>query len=54
MPTDRGALEPLQVEALTRRMAEGDEKAWRNFYDQYFDRLWRYLLVAAEGSEDLA
>ena len=35
-------------------MAEGDEKAWRDFYDQYFDRLWRYLLVAAEGGEDLA
>ena len=54
VPADRGTLEPLQVEALTRRMAEGDEKAWRDFYDQYFDRLWRYLLVAAEGSEDLA
>ena len=35
-------------------MAEGDEKAWRNFYDQYFDRMWRYLLVTTEGSEDLA
>lgn len=51
---DRGAPGPWQVEALTRRMAEGDEKAWRDFYDQYFDRLWRYLLVAAGGSEDLA
>lgn len=28
--------------------------AWRHFYDRYFDRLWRYLLVAAEGGEDLA
>jgi len=54
VPADRVTLEPLQVEALTRRMAEADEKAWRSFYDQYFDRLWRYLLVAAEGNEDLA
>jgi RNA polymerase sigma-70 factor (ECF subfamily) len=51
---DQGALEPLQVDALTRRMAQGDENAWRIFYDRYFDRLWRYLLVAAGGSEDLA
>jgi RNA polymerase sigma-70 factor, ECF subfamily len=54
VPADQGALEPLQIETLTRRMAEGDEMAWRNFYDQYFDRLWRYLLVAAQGGEDLA
>ncbi len=54
VPTDRGTPEPLQVDALTRGMAEGDETAWRHFYDQYFDRLWRYLLVATEGSEDLA
>ena len=33
---------------------EGDELAWRNFYDRYFDRLWRYLLVAAGGNEDVA
>ncbi|HUD45364.1 MAG TPA: sigma-70 family RNA polymerase sigma factor [Candidatus Baltobacteraceae bacterium] len=54
VPTDRGTLEPLEVEALTRRMAHGDDTAWRSFYDQYFDRLWRYLLVTTEGSEDLA
>ena len=53
-PAEQGTLEPWRVEALTRRMAEGDEKAWRNFYDQYFDRLWRYLLVTTEGSEDQA
>src|ERR1017187_6483627 len=40
--------------ALTRRMAEGDEMAWRIFYDAYFDRLWRYLLVVAAGNEDAA
>ncbi len=28
--------------------------AWRTFYDTYFDRLWRYLLVIAAGNEDAA
>ena len=28
--------------------------AWRIFYDAYFDRLWRYLLVVAAGNEDAA
>jgi RNA polymerase sigma-70 factor, ECF subfamily len=42
------------IAALTRRMTEGDEMAWRTFYDAYFDRLWRYLLVVAAGNEDAA
>jgi len=28
--------------------------AWRTFYDAYFDRLWHYLLVVADGNEDAA
>ena len=28
--------------------------AWRIFYNAYFDRLWRYLLVVAHGNEDAA
>ena len=28
--------------------------AWRTFYDAYFNRLWRYLLVVAAGNEDTA
>jgi RNA polymerase sigma-70 factor (ECF subfamily) len=43
---------PLDVATLTRRMVEGDETAWRTFYDAYFNRLWRYLLVVAAGNED--
>jgi RNA polymerase sigma-70 factor (ECF subfamily) len=35
-------------------MLKGDEMAWRTFYDAYFDRLWRYLLVIATGNEDAA
>lgn len=39
---------------LTRRMTEGDELAYRTFYDAYFNRLSRYLLVVAAGDEDAA
>jgi len=44
--------EPPDVVALTRRMVEGDEMAYRAFHDAYFDRLSRYLLVVAAGNED--
>ncbi len=40
--------------ALTRRMAAGDELAYRTFYDAYFNRLSRYLLVVTAGDEDAA
>ena len=40
--------------ALTRRMADGDELAYRAFYDAYFNRLSRYLLVVTAGDEDAA
>jgi RNA polymerase sigma-70 factor, ECF subfamily len=35
-------------------MAAGDETAYRLFYDAYFDRLWRYLIVVTTGNEDAA
>ena len=35
-------------------MVEGDEVAYRTFYDAYFDRLLRYLLVVTGGNEDTA
>jgi len=44
----------LDVATLTCRMVKGDEMAYRAFYDAYFDRLWRYLLVVAAGNEDAA
>jgi RNA polymerase sigma-70 factor (ECF subfamily) len=44
----------LDIPGLTRRMAGGDEMAWRIFYNAYFDRLWRYLLVVSAGREDTA
>jgi RNA polymerase sigma-70 factor (ECF subfamily) len=42
------------VVALTRAMARGDEAAFRMFFDAYFDRLLRYLLVVARGDEHAA
>jgi RNA polymerase sigma-70 factor (ECF subfamily) len=35
-------------------MARGDEEAFRAFYDAYFDRLLRYLLVVTGGNEETA
>lgn len=35
-------------------MAQCDESAFRTFFDLYFQRLLRYLLVMAHGDEELA
>lgn len=35
-------------------MEQGDEAAYRRFYDAYFDRLLRYLLVVTGGNEQAA
>ena len=51
---DKTARETLAVTALTRAMAGGDETAYRIFYDAYFDRLLRYLLVVTGGHEEEA
>ena len=53
-PTEAGRREPIKIEALTRQLARGDEAAYRVFYDAYFDRLSRYLLVVTAGDEDAA
>ena len=41
------------IPRLTAQMATGDEDAYRQFYDLYFNRLLRYLLVVT-GNEDSA
>ena len=48
MPGDAA---PLGIAALTRRLAAGDETAFREFHAQYFDRLYQFLLVVARGQE---
>lgn len=42
---------PPDIAALTARMKRGDEAAYRAFYDLYFNRLLRYLIVATGGRE---
>jgi RNA polymerase sigma-70 factor (ECF subfamily) len=53
-PADERTAAPPDIAALTRRMAEGDEAAYRTFYDAYFHCLERYLLVVAAGDEEAA
>ena len=39
---------------LTRRLAAGDEAAFREFHARYFDRLYHFLLVVACGDAHAA
>jgi RNA polymerase sigma factor (sigma-70 family) len=45
---------PSDVLQLTARMSRGEEAAFHEFYDRYFDRLLRYLLVVTRGQEEIA
>ena len=47
-------LSSIDLAALTTRMVQGDEPAWRAFHDGYFHRLLRYLLVLTGGREEAA
>lgn len=49
---DRVSQDTFDIAALTRKLAAGDELAYRTFFDAYFDRLSRYLLVVTSGNED--
>ena len=40
--------------SLTRKLAAGDEDAFREFHAQYFDRLYDFLLVICHGQEQVA
>jgi RNA polymerase sigma-70 factor (ECF subfamily) len=42
---------PGQVAQLTRRLAAGEDEAFREFHAHYFDRLYQFLLVLARGQE---
>lgn len=42
------------ITGFTRRLVAGEDAAWTEFHHCYAGRLWRYLLVAAQGAEDLA
>lgn len=43
-----------EVVQLTSRMLRGDEDAYRDFYQLYGRRLFRYLVVVASGQEEAA
>jgi RNA polymerase sigma-70 factor (ECF subfamily) len=43
-----------RIQSMTSRIANGDEAAFKEFYECYCDRLFRYLLVLTRGNEDLA
>jgi RNA polymerase sigma-70 factor, ECF subfamily len=42
------------VRIVTRRMVEGSQSAFSEFYSFVFDRLFRMLLVQTKGDEDLS
>ena len=44
----------VDIAQLTAQMSRGDEDAFREFYDRYFNRLLGYLLVLTRGHEDSA
>jgi RNA polymerase sigma-70 factor (ECF subfamily) len=44
----------IDIAVLTGRMSKGDEAAYRVFYELYFPRLFRYLLVVTSGREEEA
>ncbi|MHB8519986.1 MAG: RNA polymerase sigma factor [Limisphaerales bacterium] len=48
------AEQSTDIAAMTRLMVRGDEAAYRAFYELYFNRLLRYLLVLTGGREDTA
>lgn len=39
------------IAALTRRLTQGDEAAFREFHTRYFNRLYQFQLVVARGQE---
>jgi RNA polymerase sigma-70 factor, ECF subfamily len=53
-PAEEVPTAALDIAALTRWMAQGNESAYRTFYEAYFARLSRYLLVVTHGDEDSA
>ena len=42
------------VSELTTSITRGDDVAFRRFFEEYYPRLYRYLLVTAHGNDGLA
>jgi len=45
---------PPAIVLLTRRLAAGDEAAFREFHELYFDRLYHFLLTVTRGQTHAA
>jgi RNA polymerase sigma-70 factor (ECF subfamily) len=54
VPSASAAAANGSITRLTTQLAAGDEAAFRDFHDRYFDRLYCFLLVVARGCEDEA
>ncbi len=46
--------QPEEIVVLTRRLAAGDEAAFRAFHARYFDPLYQFLLVVSRGDTHAA
>lgn len=44
----------MTIQLMTQEIRNGNEAAFDLFYELYSDRMYRYLLVALRGDEDLA
>jgi RNA polymerase sigma-70 factor (ECF subfamily) len=53
-PSNPSSPASCQILLLTRKLAAGDEAAFREFHNQYFDRLYHFLLVVSRGQEQEA
>ena len=53
-PSNSDSPPASHVALLTRKLAAGDEAAFREFHEQYFDRLYHFLLVVCRGREQEA
>ncbi|ANM30759.1 hypothetical protein ABI59_15995 [Acidobacteria bacterium Mor1] len=45
---------PSEDRKLVRRLLAGDERAFDAFFDEYFPRLYRFVLRRTQGDEDAA
>ncbi|MEO5960780.1 MAG: sigma-70 family RNA polymerase sigma factor [Opitutaceae bacterium] len=54
LPPHRDDTPSPAVVQLTRRLASGNESAFREFHTLYFDRLYRFLLVVTHGQTHAA
>ena len=44
----------LDDKRLVKRLLAGDERAFSHFFDDYFNRLYRFTLTRLSGNEDAA